>query len=129
MSDLKSWMRHFKCLERFVEAKGRIPTPLTIYEQLKIGDWVQKQLRLRQQFRLFTYRAKMLKTIKGWHWLHDSAWMANYTKLKACKRRGKEPAAASALGRWLARQKSILESNSSSELAKDKISLFKEIGV
>ena len=57
-----------KSLKDYQAVTGRIPTPGTYYNCVRLGDWVEDQRRCYRAGRLSFEQMKELENLKGWSW-------------------------------------------------------------
>lgn len=110
--DMRQWEQRYKLLRVYVDLRGEMPEPDTVYCSVPIGRWYTRQLTLHFSGRMPALHRRMLGAVPGWDRDTDvPRWRENFQRLlRFTKRLGRMPCTDEVygdfpIGAWCRRQR------------------------
>jgi hypothetical protein len=77
------WETNYIILKKYHVSNNSIPSSNVIYENIKIGDWCDRQRQTYKKNKLDEEKVKLLELLDGWMWeKKNDKWDINYDLLK-----------------------------------------------
>jgi superfamily II DNA/RNA helicase len=68
-----AWSEKYSVLQSYVDANGCLPKQSTVCDDIKIGNWCNKQRQSHKKGKLSAERIAILEAVPGWYWFEKVA--------------------------------------------------------